>query len=208
MEARQWHKAKKAAAGAGKARNNGAADGLRRAAPAARYPPQWACSSVVEHCVDIAGVASSILATPTIFSAENSELDDPDRCRRAHDLACFEHDFACELGKFWASGGFQGNPKKLLTNNNFGKLFTAVSPVRISHLGKGLLRKRRARLHELVETVRLQISSPREVLGWGSVGADQRTCPMDRIKDPKQLSCRHLSFGSQRPSRQNLRRGR
>jgi hypothetical protein len=28
----------------------------------------WACSSVVEHCVDIAGVASSILATPTIFS--------------------------------------------------------------------------------------------------------------------------------------------
>lgn len=28
--------------------------------------PPWACSSVVEHCVDIAGVASSILATPTI----------------------------------------------------------------------------------------------------------------------------------------------
>ena len=27
----------------------------------------WACSSVVEHCVDIAGVASSILATPTIL---------------------------------------------------------------------------------------------------------------------------------------------
>ena len=26
----------------------------------------WACSSVVEHCVDIAGVASSILATPTM----------------------------------------------------------------------------------------------------------------------------------------------
>jgi len=26
----------------------------------------WAYSSVVEHCVDIAGVASSILATPTI----------------------------------------------------------------------------------------------------------------------------------------------
>ncbi len=36
--------------------------------PGARYMrPQWACSSVVEHCVDIAGVASSILATPTIF---------------------------------------------------------------------------------------------------------------------------------------------
>ena len=29
---------------------------------------EWAYSSVVEHCVDIAGVASSILATPTIFS--------------------------------------------------------------------------------------------------------------------------------------------
>lgn len=28
---------------------------------------EWAYSSVVEHCVDIAGVASSILATPTIF---------------------------------------------------------------------------------------------------------------------------------------------
>ena len=27
----------------------------------------WAYSSVVEHCVDIAGVASSNLATPTIF---------------------------------------------------------------------------------------------------------------------------------------------
>ena len=27
----------------------------------------WAYSSVVEHCVDIAGVASSILAAPTIF---------------------------------------------------------------------------------------------------------------------------------------------
>ena len=33
----------------------------------ARLTPVWACSSVVEHCVDIAGVASSILATPTIF---------------------------------------------------------------------------------------------------------------------------------------------
>ena len=31
-------------------------------------PAAWAYSSVVEHCVDIAGVASSILATPTIFS--------------------------------------------------------------------------------------------------------------------------------------------
>ena len=43
--------------------------GLRRArrTPALDSPPAWACSSVVEHCVDIAGVASSILATPTIF---------------------------------------------------------------------------------------------------------------------------------------------
>jgi hypothetical protein len=31
-------------------------------------PAAWAYSSVVEHCVDIAGVASSILATPTIFT--------------------------------------------------------------------------------------------------------------------------------------------
>ena len=63
--------------------------------------------------------------------------------------------------------------------------FYALSwPEHTSKLGKALLRKRRARLHEFVETVRSQISSPREVLGWGSVGADQRTCPMDRNKDP------------------------
>src|ERR1044071_804584 len=37
---------------------------------------EWACSSVVEHCVDIAGVASSILATPTIFSWKFSKLPD------------------------------------------------------------------------------------------------------------------------------------
>ena len=37
-------------------------DGRRLEAAAA-----WAYSSVVEHCVDIAGVASSNLATPTIF---------------------------------------------------------------------------------------------------------------------------------------------
>ena len=50
-------------------------DGLPRVAPfaAALYmrAPEWACSSVVEHCVDIAGVASSILATPTIIPPEN-----------------------------------------------------------------------------------------------------------------------------------------
>src|SRR5690349_6504994 len=33
--------------------------------PSLDSPLSWACSSVVEHCVDIAGVASSILATPT-----------------------------------------------------------------------------------------------------------------------------------------------
>ena len=37
--------------------------------------PEWACSSVVEHCVDIAGVASSILATPTMrFARPVSDL--------------------------------------------------------------------------------------------------------------------------------------
>ena len=34
----------------------------------------WACSSVVEHCVDIAGVASSILATPTIENPVKSTI--------------------------------------------------------------------------------------------------------------------------------------
>ena len=37
-------------------------------------PAAWAYSSVVEHCVDIAGVASSILATPTIFPLYVSHL--------------------------------------------------------------------------------------------------------------------------------------
>ena len=37
----------------------------------------WAYSSVVEHCVDIAGVASSILATPTIFSNNLVILNGP-----------------------------------------------------------------------------------------------------------------------------------
>ena len=34
----------------------------------------WAYSSVVEHCVDIAGVASSILATPTIFPLSENRI--------------------------------------------------------------------------------------------------------------------------------------
>ena len=38
----------------------------------AHFP--WACSSVVEHCVDIAGVASSILATPTIENPVKSTI--------------------------------------------------------------------------------------------------------------------------------------
>ena len=46
---------------------------------AAGHPPllaqlPWACSSVVEHCVDIAGVASSILATPTIENPVKSTV--------------------------------------------------------------------------------------------------------------------------------------
>ena len=41
--------------------------GLRHWRPLPKCAAEWACSSVVEHCVDIAGVASSILATPTIF---------------------------------------------------------------------------------------------------------------------------------------------
>ena len=54
----------------GKAGDEHDADrGIDRAGP--RGTPggsfMWACSSVVEHCVDIAGVASSILATPTIY---------------------------------------------------------------------------------------------------------------------------------------------
>ena len=44
-------------------------DGRRLEAAAA-----WAYSSVVEHCVDIAGVASSNLATPTIFSRDVSHF--------------------------------------------------------------------------------------------------------------------------------------
>jgi hypothetical protein len=41
---------------------------------------------VVEHCVDIAGVASSILATPTIFFSKISSLA---RCAREFRLGKF-----------------------------------------------------------------------------------------------------------------------
>lgn len=34
----------------------------------------WAYSSVVEHCVDIAGVGSSTLSTPTIISPNSLTL--------------------------------------------------------------------------------------------------------------------------------------
>ena len=132
--------------------------------------------------------AGDIPYAPTIFSPENSELDVSDRCRIAHDFTCYGHDSACELGKYWARPRINENPNRLLTNNNSGKLFTGTRPEHTSKLGKVRLWKHRARLHELVETVRLQVSSPREVLGWGSVGADQRTYPMDRIKDPTRAS--------------------
>ena len=81
-------------------------------------------NQAVEHCVDIAGVASSILATPTIFSPENSDFDDPDRCRKAHAFACFKHDFAGGLVKFWANSEPRDYPYILLNNNNSWNLFT------------------------------------------------------------------------------------
>ena len=71
--------------------------------------PPWACSSVVEHCVDIAGVASSILATPTIENPVKSTIwrgfclpDGGVKPCRAHDI------FGQILGKFhpvWANSG-------------------------------------------------------------------------------------------------------
>ena len=45
-------------------------DGASALATASSERMVWAYSSVVEHYVDIVGVASSILATPTIRAAE------------------------------------------------------------------------------------------------------------------------------------------
>jgi hypothetical protein len=53
-------------------------------------PAAWAYSSVVEHCVDIAGVASSILATPTIPSAD-FPLSAPGRDERENIASFRQH---------------------------------------------------------------------------------------------------------------------
>src|SRR6185295_14990120 len=61
--------------------------------------PRWACSSVVEHCVDIAGVASSILATPTIFLSHHPVSDFPEPAFMADEEIRM---FADSVGRFLA----------------------------------------------------------------------------------------------------------
>lgn len=73
-------------------------------------PLKWACSSVVEHCVDIAGVASSILATPTIKSPGKHNVFQGFfalspltwSTNSAHDSARFDQKFPFHLGTLWA----------------------------------------------------------------------------------------------------------
>lgn len=71
----------------------------------------WACSSVVEHCVDIAGVASSILATPTIENPVKSTIWRGFCLPDGGVKPCRAHDFSGQiLGKFhpvWANSGHE-----------------------------------------------------------------------------------------------------
>ena len=71
--------------------------------------PPWACSSVVEHCVDIAGVASSILATPTIENPVKSTVWRGFCLPGEGVQPCRAHNFSGQiLGKFhlvWANSG-------------------------------------------------------------------------------------------------------
>ena len=75
--------------------------------------PAWACSSVVEHCVDIAGVASSILATPTIRKPRKSAdfrgflVSERPRFRAPArpNLTNFDQFSPNDLGTWWARRG-------------------------------------------------------------------------------------------------------
>ena len=59
--------------------------------------PPWACSSVVEHCVDIAGVASSILATPTIENPVKSTVWRGFCLPEAASQPCRAHDISGQI---------------------------------------------------------------------------------------------------------------
>ena len=147
----------------------------------------WACSSVVEHCVDIAGVASSILATPTIFSPENSDLDEPDRCTIGPVQARFAHENATYLGIYWARNGHVLRVNTLLGTNIPCEVLTRTSREQIFVLGAGHSHVSGGRLHGWTQARRLRISGRREVLGQGSAGVEQRVFPVSRIKKPARV---------------------
>ena len=149
--------------------------------------PEWACSSVVEHCVDIAGVASSILATPTIFSAENSDLEDPDRCTIGPDRARFAPKFATYLGIYWARSGHEVRANLSLTTNVAPSLLTRTGAEQILVSGAGSLGTTGGRPHAWNPAGRSWISGRREVLGQGSAGVEQRVSPVSRNKKPARV---------------------
>ena len=144
---------------------------------------QWACSSVVEHCVDIAGVASSILATPTIKSLGSStSYQGFFVAERPANLGPVPRICPENLGK---------SPGRWANIGHADALESPVAGVRLADCrrppiitkGAPLVRVRGGRLDGHEETSRVRVSGQRRVLGRGPVRADERVFPMS-IKDP------------------------
>ena len=139
---------------------------------------------MVEHCVDIAGVASSILATPTISFPENSDLEDPDRCSIGPVLARFVPQNATCLGIYWARRGQGANAKEPLTTNKSVCGVDENSSRTETLRGAGSFGTTGGRLHASAPARRSWTSGQREALGQGFTSVEQRVIPLSRTKNP------------------------
>ena len=142
-----------------------------------------AYSSVVEHCVDIAGVGSSILPTPTIRKpckqlillgfctfGSGHALDTPEANHPA---------YPGRIGKFWANSGHGGHANPWADVRSL-PCFDIRRRLR-SGTSRASVRGRR--LDGSLETMRVRVSSRCQVLGWGLVRADRWATNMSS-KDP------------------------
>ena len=146
----------------------------------------WACSSVVEHCVDIAGVASSILATPTIKKARKS-LDfqaffvaefSGNRNKLERDSPHIWAYLPDVLGRYWACIIYRAH-RLLVLKINFWLICWRVAPhsLAIGEAGPNMF----------LETWRTRVLSQIWVLGWELVYADLWVSIMSKTKEPTQL---------------------
>ncbi len=138
---------------------------------------------MVEHCVDIAGVASSILATPTIKSPGNSTsyrgfflaetptkpAPMPNICRAKSGISAAH----------WADSGHVADTESWPKTRRLAKSGNEHT----TGSGAPLVHVRGGRLDDHEETSRARVSGHRRVLGRGPVRADERGSPMS-IKDP------------------------